>query len=138
MALFFPCAVGGSSCCGRHRLLLLAQQTLRARNLREVTVLLALSAVFLFLLYAKYPLLSLPPTQPSLVVSFGDGRLGNQMSSLATLLGLQEQYGVDPLVTMAQAKMLFHYFTLGGEHGVQILEQHYPDWKRFRWTSPFT
>jgi len=43
---------------------------------------------------------------PSHLASFGEGRLGNQMSSFATLYGLTKEYNVVPLITEDQAATL--------------------------------
>jgi len=46
------------------------------------------------------------PNSPSHLASFGEGRLGNQMSSFATLYGLAKEYDVVPLITEDQAATL--------------------------------
>merc|ERR1719350_2492413 len=63
--------------------------------------------VFLFLWFV-----TLPPNEPSFLCSFGKGRLGNQMSSLATMYSFARKYGLHPVVTQEQYEQLEFYFDI--------------------------
>ena len=55
----------------------------------------------------------------SFAASFGDGRLGNQMSTFATLWALKENYSLKPKLTIDQEKLLNYYFVK--PRGYQVL-----------------
>ena len=48
---------------------------------------------------------------PSLLVDFNNGRLGNQISSLASTVCLAEEHGLRPMVTHKTSQHLSQYFT---------------------------
>ena len=58
---------------------------------------------------------------PSYAVSFGTGRLGNQMSTFASILAYEKIHGVKSLVTARQAEVMQAYFTNQGTLPVIIL-----------------
>ena len=103
--------------------------------LRQCFLTLLLFLLITVAIWARIPILELDATDTSLAVSFGEGRLGNQMSSYATLLALQHNFGITPLLTMEQARMMLFYFEHSAE--LTILEQVMPEWQRYRWTTPF-
>lgn len=77
---------------------------------------------------------------PSAVASFGSGRLGNQLSTLASILGFQGLHGVRPHLTQEQVSLLHRYFdiySLDLTFGM-VLELVCPDYESLPWTNPFT
>jgi len=63
--------------------------------------------IFLFFWF-----ITLPPAEPSFICSFGKGRLGNQMSSLATMYSFARRHGLHPVVTEEQFGQLEFYFEI--------------------------
>lgn len=86
-------------------------------------LLLILIKIFLYLWY-----LYLPQGHPSIICSFGQGRLGNQLSSLATLLSFSQKFHLVPVITMEQSRLLNFYFELElpeNSTKIQVLEQNF-------------
>jgi len=85
-----------------------------------------LAGILTFLLLIRLALflwyLELPPHHPSFLCSFGLGRLGNQLSSLATMVAFSREFGLRPLLTQEQADHLSSYFDVSSL-GVEVLEQ---------------
>ena len=52
---------------------------------------------------------------PSYAVSFGTGRLGNQMSTFASIYAYERIHGVKSFVTARQAEVMQAYFTNQGK-----------------------
>ena len=52
---------------------------------------------------------------PSYAVSFGTGRLGNQMSTFASIFAYEKIHGVKSFVTARQAEVMQAYFTNQGK-----------------------
>ena len=77
--------------------------------------------------------------EPSLAVSFGTGRLGNQMSTFASLLAFERIHKVRAFVTARQAEVLESYFDYQNLKNapMRILQTHFPDFNRFCWKTPF-
>ncbi|TRY63275.1 hypothetical protein TCAL_04656 [Tigriopus californicus] len=72
--------------------------------------------------------------EPSRFVSFGRGRLGNQMSSLATIIAFSQRLNITPFVTQEQAEMLWEYFD---DLDLHVLEDEMPNYQDYRWINPF-
>ena len=51
---------------------------------------------------------------PSYGASFGTGRLGNQMSTFASIYAYERMYGIKGFVTAVQAEVLEAYFNFQG------------------------
>eukprot|EP00092_Neocalanus_flemingeri_P034291 GFUD01037291.1.p1 GENE.GFUD01037291.1~~GFUD01037291.1.p1 ORF type:complete len:422 (-),score=59.72 GFUD01037291.1:46-1311(-) len=87
--------------------------------------------VFTFLFLARVCLffwfVSLPPEGASLLCSFGKGRLGNQMSSLATMYSFSRKYGMRPFVTEDQFHQLNYYFE-SEKLGLSLIEKDLPQY----------
>eukprot|EP00088_Acartia_fossae_P051445 TRINITY_DN5778_c0_g1_i5.p1 TRINITY_DN5778_c0_g1~~TRINITY_DN5778_c0_g1_i5.p1 ORF type:complete len:361 (-),score=37.89 TRINITY_DN5778_c0_g1_i5:655-1737(-) len=64
----------------------------------------------------------LPGNKRSLMCSFGEGRLGNQLSAFATIFAYSQQYGYTHVMLAAQAKMLNYYFEPKEALSIEILE----------------
>jgi len=114
---------------------------LRFRILAATVALLLITRLVLYLWY-----LDLPADHPSILCSFGEGRLGNQLSSLASMISFSEQYGMKAVVTRYQATHLSFYFE-PEKLGLQVLEEEYASffttvlgWSlcRLRWITPWS
>lgn len=79
------------------------------------------------------------PEDPSLVLSFGTGRLGNQMSTFASLIAYEATYGVRAYVNARQAEVLSSYFQYQSLllAPMRVIETHYPSGKCTNWKNPF-
>jgi len=114
---------------------------LRFRILASTLVLFLTTRLALYLWY-----LDLPADHPSILCSFGEGRLGNQLSSLASMISFSEQYGMKAVVTRSQATHLSFYFE-PERLDLQVLEEEYASffitvlgWSlcRLRWITPWS
>lgn len=76
----------------------------------------------------------LDPMETSRFVSFGRGRLGNQMSSVATLIAFSQKFNVVPFVTREQAELLWGYFE---DMDLNVLEDEMPNYQAYKWKNPF-
>jgi len=90
--------------------------------------------------------LQLPDRSPSIICSFGTGRLGNQMSSFASLYAFSRLHGYKNLVTKNQSELLEFYFVSSIKRELHILEEDYRDYyfnlfgfslNRLSWVSPW-
>ena len=77
--------------------------------------------------------------EPSLALSFGHGRLGNQMSTFASLVAFEKVYKVRVFVTARQAEVLESYFDFQNLKNapMRIIQTHFPDFNSYCWTNPF-
>jgi len=87
-----------------------------------------MAAILVLLLFIRLVLymwyLDIPAAHPSVLCSFGEGRLGNQLSSLATMISFSDQYGMKAVVTRSQETQLSFYFD-PERLGLQVLEEEY-------------
>ena len=60
---------------------------------------------------------------PSYGASFGTGRLGNQMSTFASIYAYERMYGIKGFVTAFQAEVLEAYFNFQGTVGLNLYSQ---------------
>jgi len=107
----------------------------------------AIIVLLLFMRLVSYMwYLDIPTTHPSVLCSFGEGRLGNQLSSLATMISFSDQYGMKAVVTKSQETQLSFYFD-PERLGLQVLEEEYEPfftsilgWSlcRLRWITPWS
>eukprot|EP00095_Tigriopus_kingsejongensis_P006623 snap_masked-scaffold1387_size43827-processed-gene-0.4 protein:Tk06623 transcript:snap_masked-scaffold1387_size43827-processed-gene-0.4-mRNA-1 annotation:"galactoside 2-alpha-l-fucosyltransferase 2-like" len=105
-----------------------------AKPLSKIVQLVLILVVGCLIVKSLIPYKRLEPTEPSRMVSFGRGRLGNQMSSLATLLAFRKEFGIVPLLTREQAHMVGTYFKNINAH---VLEEVMPNHWRYHWSNPF-
>ncbi|XP_023323360.1 galactoside 2-alpha-L-fucosyltransferase 2 [Eurytemora carolleeae] len=82
--------------------------------------------LYLYYKYAWYR--NLPPSSPSILCSFGKGRLGNQMSSFASILSLSKLYGYKAVVTEEQSSLLLYYFEPNIQREFHVLEVEYSEY----------
>ena len=60
---------------------------------------------------------------PSYGASFGTGRLGNQMSTFASIYAYERMYGIKGFVTAVQAEVLEAYFNFQGTASLNLYSQ---------------
>ena len=74
-----------------------------------------------------------------MALSFGNGRLGNQMSTFASLYAFERIHGVRTFVTARQAEVMLSYFQQQSlvRAPVRVLETYLPEWKQLCWRNPF-
>ena len=61
----------------------------------------------------------------SILIDFNNGRLGNQISSLASTLSLAGELGLTPMITHNTNQFLSRYFTILDQSVLDILESKY-------------
>jgi len=122
------------------------------RDLRKTVVISCLkitgfTLMVLWLFYKFVWRLHLPPSNPSVIASFGNGRLGNQMSSFASLYAFSKLYSFKQLATKKQGDMLRFYFGQSIKDDIRIAEVELYDytiklfgWRLYRivWDRPWT
>jgi hypothetical protein len=65
------------------------------------------------------------------------GRLGNQMSSYASLYAFEKVYGLRAYITRAQKTLFKNFFNFESLKKISVLEDEYASYKKLKWIAPF-
>lgn len=92
---------------------------------KQVKILLLVIVIITLLYYVSEHLsdkVYFPPNKRSLLCSFGEGRLGNQISAFASIFAFSHEYGYRHTILESQLEMLMHYFKPKHKLSVSVLD----------------